>query len=347
MELEDARKLDPKTQAALRRRAIKQVEAGGRHAEVARTMGVARCTVTRWVGGYRKLGEAFLRPGRRGRRAGEPRALSRQESLQVQGWIRDKCPDQLKLPFALWTARSVRDLISRQFRKTLSIRTVQLYLKRWGMSPQKPVFRAKQRSNPAIQRWLEDEYPALKERAKREGASIQWSDETGVNNQDHVGRSYAPIGQKPVIRRTAKRFTTSMISSITNKGEMRFMLYEGALNVALFMKFLKRLIADSNQKIFLIVDNLKVHKANKLKAWLQIPDIKQQLEVFYLPAYAPELNPDELLNNDLKQQLNNKPRPNDNVQFLRSIRAVLRTIQAQPQRLCSYFNHPDVSYAAS
>ena len=183
--------------------------------------------------------------------------MTAEEAGQVQGWIRDRTPDQLKLPFALWTSRAVRDLIALRFGKTLGLSTVQLYLQRWGMTPQKPLARARERQPAAIAAWLEQHYPAIAKRAKAEGAAIYWGDETGISNQDQIGRSYAPKGQTPVVARTAKRITQSMISAVSNRGLMRFMFYEGALNADRFIAFLRRLTKDAGQKVFLIVDNLR------------------------------------------------------------------------------------------
>ena len=145
---------------------------------------------------------------------------------------------------------------------------MRLYLKRWEFTPQKPLKRATQRSPEAVRRWLEEEYPRIARRAKREKTHIYWGDETGISNQDQVGRSYAPRGQTPVIRLTAKKISTSMISAVNNKGLMRFMCFKGALNASLFIMFLRRLIKAAEKKVFLIVDNLRVHHAVKVNKWV-------------------------------------------------------------------------------
>ena len=175
------------------------------------------------------------------------------------------------------------------------------------MTPQKPLVRAKQRSPAAIAAWLERDYPAIARRARAAKAVIYWGDETGLSNQDQVGRSWAPRGQTPVVARTAKRVTRSMIAAVSNRGLMRFMLYEGALNADRFIDFLRRLIKDAGRKVILIVDNLKVHKAGKVQAWVE--SHAHEIELVYLPAYAPDHNPSEYLNNDLKQQLRQQPQP--------------------------------------
>jgi transposase len=238
----------------------------------------------------------------------------------------------------------VRDLIAARFGKTLGLSTVQLYLQRWNMTPQKPLARARERSPSAIAAWLEQHYPAIARRAKAEGAAIYWGDETGISNQDQIGRSYAPKGQTPVVVRTARRVTQSMISAVSNRGLMRFMFYEGALNADRFIAFLRRLAKDAGQKVFLIVDNLKVHHASKVKTW--VAGHAHAIELFYLPAYAPDHNPDEYLNNDLKQKLRQQPQPATQDELIKNTRAVLRAIQRSPRRIQSYFRPSPVRCTA-
>jgi transposase len=270
--------------------------------------------------------------------------LTADEAGKIQRWIADRTPDQLKLPFALWTSRAVRDLIALRFGKRLGLSTVQLYLKRWGLTPQKPLARAKERSPAAIAAWLATSYPAIAKRAKAQGAVIYWGDETGISNQDQIGRSYAPKGQTPVVARTARRITQSMISAVSNRGLMRFMLYDGALNADRFITFLRRLTKDAGQKVVLIVDNLRVHHAKPVKAWVAAH--AHEIELCHLPSYAPDHNPDEHLNNDLKQKLRQQPQPGSKEELIKSTRAVLRAIQRSPDRIKAYFTPAPVRYAA-
>ena len=238
----------------------------------------------------------------------------------------------------------VRELIHRRLGKHLGLSTVQLYLLKWGFTPQKPLSRATQRSDAKIQHWLEQDYPKIARRAKREKALIYWGDETGVSNQDQVGRSSAPRGQTPVIHKTAKKLTTSMISAVNNRGLMRFMCFKGALNAGLFITFLGRLIKDAPNRIFLIVDNLRVHKSVKVSQWVEAH--KDEIELHFLPPYAPARNPDEYLNNDLKQQLKNLPRPDNHEDLVEATSSVLRSLQRKPHRIRAYCHHKDVHYAA-
>jgi transposase len=345
MEARDFRGIGRPAQEELRRRAVVLVERQGMsQAEAASAVGVQRQTVNLWLKRYRAQGEDGVLDGRRVSPRRGKGLLTAAEAGKVQGWIADRTPDQLKLPFALWTSRAVRDLIALRFGTTLGLSTVQLYLQRWGMTPQKPLARAKERSPAAIATWLETIYPAIAKRAKSERAVIYWGDETGISNQDQIGRSYAPRGRTPVILRTAKRVTHSMISAVSNRGLMRFMFYQGALNADRFIAFLRRLAKDAGQKVFLIVDNLKVHHAAKVKNWVAAH--AHEIELFYLPAYAPDHNPDEYLNNDLKQKLRQQPQPATQDELLKNTRAVLRAIQRSPRRIQAYFKPPAVRYAA-
>jgi transposase len=345
MEKKDFRSLGRETMETLRFQAVFLVlELHKTQAEAAEAVGVSRQTVNQWLRNHATEGEqAFLDRRRISARKGKGR-LTEAAAQRVQRWIKDKCPEQLKLPYALWTAGVVRELIRRRLGKDLGLSTVQLYLLRWGFTPQKPLSRATQRSDEAIQHWLEREYPKIARRAKREKALIYWGDETGVSNQDQIGRSYAPKGQTPVVHRTAKKISTSMISAVNNRGLMRFKCFKGALNAGLFIVFLSRLIKDAPGKIFLIVDNLRVHRSVKVSKWVAVHN--DEIELLFLPPYAPEHNPDEYLNNDLKQQLKNLPRPDSHEELVQSTTSVLRSLQRRPDRIRAYFHHKDVRYAA-
>jgi transposase len=345
MEERDFRSIGRAAQEELRRRALFVIERQGlSQGRAAQLVGVHRQTVNGWVKRHREQGEEGLLDGRRVSPRRGKGALSAEAASQVRAWIVEQTPDQLGLPFALWTSRAARELIERRLTKRLGLTAVQLYLRRWGLTPQKPVVRARQRQPAAIQAWLERDYPALAKRAKAVRAVIYWGDETGISNQDQVGRSYAPRGRTPVVVRTAQRITRSMISAVSNRGLMRFMLDEGALTADRFIAFLRRLVRDAGRKVVLIVDNLKVHKAGKVQAWVE--SHRHEIELYYLPAYAPDHNPSEYLNNDLKQELRQQPQPDTKEQLVERTRSVLRVIQRAPERVRAYFRPEPVRYAA-
>ena len=346
----DTRSLSDDALETLRFRAVAMHEAGNTQVSIASALGVHQNTVGRWLKTGRTVGVSGLKRRKRGRRAVEQRLLNEAQEAEVRKLITDNCPDQLKLPFALWTREAVRDLIEARFEVRLALRTITDYLKRWGFTPQRPMKRATERRDAKIEAWLKTEYPKIKKRAKKEGAVIHWGDETGLSNQANYGRSFAPKGQTPVILRTAKRHTTSMISSITNRGQARFMIYEAererafSLNADLFLTFLKRLIKAADQKVFLIVDNLRVHKAHKVTAWVERR--KDRIELFFLTAYAPEHNPDEFLNNDVKQGMAKRPTAKSKDALKASLRSYMRGLQHKPNKVRSFFKTPSTSYAA-
>jgi transposase len=340
----DFRKLGPAVQAELRRRAVAMVDAGKTRQEAASAVGVSRRFVGKWVDARDAQGDAGLDGGKRGRRPGEQMVLPVTAAERIRRKITDKCPDQLKLPFSLWTREAVQDLIKRETGVRLSLQSVSDYLKRWGFTPQRPVKRATERKEPAIAAWLANDYPAIVKRAKQENGEIQWSDETGLSNQANYGRSFAPRGKTPVVRRLAARFSQSMISSLSNLGVLRFMVYDGALNTKIFLKFLRRLVQGATRKIFLIVDNLRVHHAKLVMAWVDAN--KDKIELFFLPPYAPEYNPDEFVNNDVKQAMARKPAPKSKNELKHGLTSYMRGLQRRPDKIKAFFQAPSVRYAA-
>src|SRR5690242_13672158 len=278
----DFRKLAPATQAEWRRIAVAMVSAGKTRIEAAEAVGVNRRFVGRWVTAAAQCGEAALAGGRRGRRPGEQQALSAAQQEGLRSLIAQGCPDRFGLSFALWTRQAVRALIARESGVWLALPVVGRYLRAWGFTAQRPMRRASERRDEVIRAWLESTYPAIVQRAKTQGCEIQWADETGLSNQANYGRSFAPKGRTPVIRRPGKRFSQSMISSLTNRGKLRFMIYEGALKAPIFLNLLQRLIREAARKLFVIVDNLPVHRAHRVTAWVQ--NHADQIELFYPPV---------------------------------------------------------------
>jgi len=324
--------------------AVALVKAGHTRIAAAAIAGVNRRFVGEWVKAEKVLGPSALAGKTRGRRPGEQKALTAGEEAKIRKFVADKCPDQLKLPFALWTREAVAVLIERKTTKRLSLKVVGRLLASWGMTPQRPMRRATERNEAMVQQWLREDYPAIAARAKTERAEIQWADETGVSNQANYGRSYAPIGQTPIIPRPATRFSQSMISSVTNRGEVRFMIYEGALNVEIFLKFLKRLIKGRTRKLFLVLDNLRVHRAKIVTAWAT--EHADVIELFYLPPYAPDTNPDELLNNDLKQAIAKRRTPRTKAALRDEVTSHMRDLQRRPAKVRAFFRATSVRYAA-
>jgi len=328
----------------LRNRAVALKQQGHTHAQIARILDIGESTSRLYWRLYNKGGQKALQLGRRGRPLGKKRRLSSRQERAIQAAIIDKTPDQLKMPFALWTREAVGELIWQRYQIRLPVRTLGEYLRRWGFTPQKPKRRDYEQQPEAVRAWLEEEYPAVQARAREQKADIYWGDETGVNNQDQIGRSYAPRGKTPLRRAMAKKVSSSMISAVNNKGQMRFMIYRKAMRAKLFVTFLRRLVKSTPRKVILIIDNLRAHKAVTVKQWLQ--QHQSEIEVYYLPAYSPELNPDEYLNNTLKQQLATSPPAASLAEQQRRIRSQMRSNQKRPKLIKSLFKAPAVTYAA-
>ena len=345
MELIDARKLSQEAQEAIRLRAMKAVFVDGmKISDVVHLFGVSRSAVNKWISVHKKGGQEALLKKKRGRRSQDMALLQPHQCAIIVNLITDRCPDQLKMPFMLWTREAVGMLIEQRFGIKLAIRSVGNYLNRWGFTPQKPLKRAYERQDKAVEIWLEETYPKIAARAKVEGAEIHWGDEAGFRSDHQTGTSFSPKGKTPVIKSTGKRFRVNMISTVTNKGTLRFMLFEANFTADVFLKFLKRLIKSSDAKIFLVLDNLRVHHAKILKPWLE--ENKDKIELFYLPSYSPELNPDELLNQDVKSNAVGRKRAKTLTEMKNNIMQYLFGTQKSPALVQSYFQKSEVSYAA-
>jgi transposase len=270
--------------------------------------GVHHNAVNRWIKRYREGGWAGLSERRRGRRPGEPPALSELQQQEIIALVGDSTPDQLGLPGFLWTREAVSELISQRYGRWLARSTVGGYLRGWGFSPQRPQRRALEQNPAAVRRWLAETYPAIRAQARREGGVVLWLDEMGVRSDAAAGRSWAPIGKTPVIKGTGKRFRVNMISAVSNAGMLRFRLFTGSFTGAVFIDFLGRLLRDGGgRKVHLIVDGHPVHRAKAVSAW--VGRHGERIELHVLPGYSPELNPVELLNHDVKANAAGRRRP--------------------------------------
>ena len=343
---EDTRSLPAAAQAALRNRAVRAVLEGMTQAEAARVFGVHHNAVNRWVKRYRQGGWDGLSERRRGRRPGEQAALSEPQQQEVIALVRDATPDQLGLAGFLWTREAVGELISQRYGRWLARTTVGGYLRGWGFSPQRPQRRALEQHPVAVARWLAETYPAIRARAKREGGMVLWLDEMGIRSDAAAGRSWAPVGQTPVIKRTGKRFRVNMISAVSNAGMLRFRLFVGSFNGPVFIDFLRRLLRDCGErKVHLIVDGHPVHRAKLVSAW--VAGHAERIELHFLPGYSPELNPVELLNHDVKANAAGRRRPRSAGELRDELHGYLRRRQRQPAVLVRFFDHPSTRYAAA
>jgi len=345
MDTPDARHLTIETQEYLRQQAIRLRLQGKRIKDISEYLGVHRNTVSDWWWQYEHDGKAALHQQLRGRLEGDGRILSPMDEEDVRKAMEGHFPEEYEIDSALWTRRAVQSLIEQLCGIKLPIRTVGEYLKRWRYSPQKPAERAYEQDPEAVEEWLETTYPAIVERAQQENATIEWGDESGVSSNEYGGRGYAPIGKTPEIRPSErKRERLNYIASVSNRGSVRFMLYTCKLTVEILLKFLEQLIHQQTKKLFWITDCHPIHRNPRVKKWVERH--AEQIEMFNLPAYSPQLNPAEYLNGDVKQGVHDKPPSRNFDQFKQRLMSQLRKLQKLPDRVKSYFQHPSIAYAA-
>ena len=341
----DPRSLSPEAQEALRRRAAEMVLVQGQQiGRVATLLGVSRMSVSTWVKAARTGGDAALAARKRGRKPGHTR-LSAAQTRRVVGWVCDQCPDQLKLPFYLWTQESVQALIRKRLGIEVSRSTAGRLMRANGFSSQKPTRRAFEQDQAAVEKWLKEEYPAIAAEAKAQQAVILWGDEAGMRSDHQTGTSYAPVGRTPVIDGTGKRFRCNMISALSNRGQLQFMIFKQGFNVAVCLKFLRRLLQHNRRKVVLIWDGHPVHRAAAVAAFVAANAVK--LKVHRLPTYSPKLNPDELVNNDVKSNALGRQRPRTQAQMIRNIRTHMQRRKDDPATVRSFFQEESVRYAAA
>lgn len=342
MDKSDARQLSRDSQEMLRKRVVLAVEEKGMlQTDAVKIFEVSLSAITKWVRIYRKLGIAGLEKKRQGRPVQSGKLKGWQASYIVRT-ISDKCPEQLKMPWILWSREAVRQLIRDKYGIELSVTSVSRLLKKWGFTPQKPIRRAYERNPKAIAKWMKEEYPFIHQQAKKEGAEIHWGDEMGIRSDDQVGRSFGKRGKTPVIVSSGKRFKCNMISTVSNAGTSRFMVYKEDFTIDVFLDFLRRLTMKAERKIYLIVDNHRVHHAKKVRQWIE--KYSDKIAIYYLPAYAPELNPDELYNQDIKANTIKKKRPQNVNELKMMMRSYANSIQKRPQKIRNFFKKAELSY---
>ncbi|MEC5214356.1 transposase [Polaromonas sp. CG_9.5] len=302
MEKEDARNQTLEQLHERRKQVARLHQQGIKIMQIVPMTGLSYPTVRSAIDLFDSGGWSALKPCLRGRAKGDGRVLSQAQEDTIQRLIIDTRPEQLKMDFHLWSRAAVGQLISQEFGIKLQVRSIGKYLTRWGFTPQKPIKRACEQSPAAVQAWLEGEYPAIEQRARSEGAEIHWGDETALVNTDVRGRSFAPAGKTPVAMAVGStRHKLSMIATVTNQGKARWMIIDEAFDVDKLIEFLQALVKDAGKKVFLILDNLRVHHSRLVKA--RVAERLDQIELFYLPSYSPQLNPEERLNADLKQEM--------------------------------------------
>jgi len=341
----NAKRLSPDEQYQIRKSIVRMLRKGIRPNDVASALDVSRSLVYATKKAYDEEGIEGIKPQRRGRKTGEKRTLTPEQEREIMRTIVDKNPEQLKLKCCMWTRKAIHEYILREYRIDMPLVSLGVYLRRWGFSVQRPSKRAAKQDETRVRAWLDDEYPAIVEKSKREDAEIYWGDETALQNTANYMKGYAPKGKTPIVRIETRKMKLNMLSAVSNKGKLRFTITKDSVNVDILIDFMRRLVKDSERKVFLILDNLRVHHGKKVRAWLDLH--KGEIEVFYLPPYSPEYNPDEYLNSDLKREMEKKPLPKSEADLRRNARSFMKHRQLRPEKIQGYFRHRSTKYAGA
>jgi transposase len=342
MRKDDARKLDHKTLEAVRVRAVGMVQKGESPELVGKALGLNRTTIYDWLALYRRGGWGALkaRPI-----SGRPPKLNGRQMKWIYDTVTQKNPLQLKFEYALWTREMVATVIKDKFKIVLSATSVGRLMAQLGITPQKPLYQAIERDESLVQKWLKTEYPKIKKMAREEGVNIYFGDAAHMRSDHHNGRTWGKKGKTPIVKTTGARHGMSLLSAITSKGHMRFMIKEkGGVNSDVFIEFLKRLLVGAKSPIFLIVDRGPAHISKKTKAFVKT--LGGRLKLFYLPPYAPDRNPDELVWKHLKADTVGRMVTTSKVDFKGKVVSSMRRLQKNPKKICSFFQKPSLQYAA-
>ena len=342
MKMNDGRKLSHEALEQIRISSVLRVEAGESPEAVIKSVGFERVCIYRWISAYRYGGIDALRAKKLN---GRPPIMTGEQLMKLFAVITKETPEQYKFPFALWTIAIIRELIRRLFGIRLSPVSVWRTLKKLGLSPQKPLRRAYQKKADAVQKFLKEEFPKIKARAKSIGANIYWGDEASIRSDYHSGTTWAEKGSTPVVKTTGARFKVNMISAIDARGNMRFMVTEHGLTADSFLEFLRRLIVGRDNPVFLIVDGHPVHRGRKVKEFVR--EHSGMIELFYLPGYSPELNPDEQVWNHVKNHTVGKMTITGPAQFRSVVISALRRLSKLPSVIRSFFLAPELRYIVS
>jgi transposase len=337
----DGRTLDHKTLETIREMAVRRVLEGESAADVMASYGFARTSIYKWLPKVKGSGNG-LKKLKSTKGTGRPRTLTATQERQVFRWVNGRDPRQHGFDFGLWTRKIVQELIEREFGARLGLTAVGMLLAKLGLTPQKPLQRAYQRDPEAIAKWQSEVYPGIAKDARARGAEIYFWDESGFRADAVHGLTWGVKGQTPEVRVPGQRQSVSAASAVTAKGAFWFVTYKGGLKAEQFVDFLKKLMKHRKKPVDLILDNLPAHKGPIVRAYTDSLDGKLQLH--YLPGYAPELNPDELVWSHMKRTGTAKKPLKAGEQLQPRIEADLLAIKKKPALVRSFFKAPSVAY---
>jgi transposase len=335
----DGRTLDHRTLEHLRRLGVQRVLDGDRPSEVMQSLGFCRTSIYRWLRAHRRGGKKSLNS--RKAKGPEPKLTDKQK-VQVRRWIVGKDPRQYGFDFGLWTRRIVAEMIHERFGVSLTLPSVGRLLASLQITPQKPLRRAYERDEKAVEQWKQETYPKLRKRAKRKGAKIFFLDEAGIHSDSPLGRTYGLKGKTPVVKTSGRRQRLNAISAVNARGAFWYKVYTGKLNAGLFIHFLKDFMTGRRKPVFLVVDGLPGHKAKSVAQYVQ--SLKGRLELHFLPPYAPDLNPDEFVWHHLKQNGTSKKPLRATESLKDRVTADLTAIKIDKSLVRSFFMAESVAY---
>jgi transposase len=341
MERQDGRSLSHKTLEEIRIRAVQRVQSGESPEVVVKALGFSRASIYNWLAWYRGGGWQALKAKPI---SGRPGLLKGKQIKWIFGAVTLKDPTQFKFPYALWTRAMIAAVIHRHLKVRLSITSVGRLLAQLGLTCQRPLYRAYQQDPVSVERWLNVEFPRIRAMAKKMQAEIYFEDEAGIRSDFHAGTTWGKKGETPVVTSTGARFGLNMISAISPRGSMRFMVLPGKVNAEVMCVFIDRLMKGAARPVFLILDGHPTHKAKKLKE--RIESYQGKLRVFYLPSYSPQLNPDEHVWNEVKSHGIGRMKVSGPDQLKAQAIGCLRHLQKSPAKILGFFRAPSTRYAA-
>lgn len=341
--LPDPRSLSPASLELLRLLVVRAVvDLGLSQVDAATSYGVSPHTISEWVTRYREQGEDALAVKPQGRPPGAGRALTPDQEHEVRSLVVDSTPQQQEIASATWTRPAVAELIASRLGLELTLQGVGKYLRRWGLTPQKPARQAREQDPEEVREFVEQKLPEVQKQAEAEDAQLHFLDEVGVKAQDQIGTSYAPEGETPVLEVPKTHMEQDVISSVTPDGELFYWPFPGTMTAPTFIAFLEHLVAQASTKIMVFADRHPAHEAQAVAQWLE--GRESEIELHWLPRYAPECNPDEFLNNDLKQELDNEPMPENTSALRDTICSILDRIAGMSDRIRGYFQQTVIDF---
>lgn len=342
MEKINLKSVSYETRKIIKQQVISLLEKKLKQKEIAELIGISTHAVKRISSAYKKEGAACMEEKTRGRKFGEKRQLSPEQEAEITDLLTEKSPDQLGMEFMLWTRAAVCQLIQEKYGITITLRNMSEYLKRWGMTCQRPVKRAYTQDSKKVDIFMNETYPEIVKQARKEDAVIFWGDETGINNHSYYEAGFAPKGHPPAVPSFSKIEKINMVSAISSQGTCHFLCYDENMTQQLFIDFMERLVNDTDRKVLFIVDNLKVHHGKLVDEWLK--GHTKEIELFFLSPYSPEINPDEYLNHNLKQKIHSGILPYTREQIHKKTNEVMHGLQEAAEKVANFFKHKKLKY---